>query len=199
MFIRSERLFLRPAWPEDAAELHPLVDDEALARMVRVPWPYRLDDARAYAAMPQAPRYPHFVITLPQAPGGARLVGTVGFAPFEGEVELGYWIARDCWDRGYATEAVRAALSIARTLGHCRIIASHFADNHASRRVLAKLGFVPAGERSGRPAAVAQGGLIRRSCCVCGGPALDGRKWFCANVSARRKAGSPRSKRPGCC
>lgn len=32
MFIRSERLFLRPAWPEDWAELHAVIDDVAVVR-----------------------------------------------------------------------------------------------------------------------------------------------------------------------
>ena len=32
MFIRSERLFLRPGWPEDWTELFALIDDEAVVR-----------------------------------------------------------------------------------------------------------------------------------------------------------------------
>ena len=56
-------------------------------------------------------------------------------------MELGYWIARRHWGRGFATEAGRAVLAMARTLGHARIAASHFLDNPASGRVLAKLGF----------------------------------------------------------
>jgi len=150
VFIRSERLFLRPTWPEDWSELHSLINDEALARhLARVPWPYSADDARAYVGMPQAPRHPHFLITLPDlhgADGGARVIGAVGFADCEGQAELGYWIAREHWNRGYGTEAARAALTLARALGHCRIVSSHFVDNAASGRVLAKLGFVPTGQ-----------------------------------------------------
>ncbi len=36
---------------------------------------------------------------------------------------------------------MRAVLGIARTLGHRRIVASHFIDNPASGRFLQKLGF----------------------------------------------------------
>ncbi|MDG2004006.1 MAG: GNAT family N-acetyltransferase, partial [Novosphingobium sp.] len=32
MFIRSERLFLRPAWPEDWEELYPLIADYDVVR-----------------------------------------------------------------------------------------------------------------------------------------------------------------------
>ena len=43
--------------------------------------------------------------------------------------------------RGYATEACRAMVDIARTLGLPSIEGSHFVDNPASGRVLEKLGF----------------------------------------------------------
>lgn len=51
MFIRSERLFLRPGWPEDWAELLALIDDESVVRnLARAPWPYSPADARAFAS-----------------------------------------------------------------------------------------------------------------------------------------------------
>lgn len=154
MFIRSERLFLRPGWPEDWAELHALIDDEAVVRnLARAPWPYSPDDARAFAASPQGTRHPHFFITLPGA-HGSRLVGGVGLARDCDESVVGYWIAQAHWGKGYATEALRSILSLARTLGHGRIVAHRFADNPASGRVLEKAGFCPTGEiRLGRSAA----------------------------------------------
>ncbi|NKJ43306.1 GNAT family protein [Novosphingobium sp. SG720] len=150
MFIRSERLFLRPGWPEDWAELFGLIDDEAVVRhLVRVPWPYHPDDARAYAARAQSGLYPHFFVTLPGAEG-AQLIGCVGLMPDDhdpdGAPRLGYWIARAHWGRGFATEAARAVLALAATLGHRRVAARHFLDNPASGRVLAKLGFRSTGE-----------------------------------------------------
>ena len=147
MFIRSERLFLRPAWPEDWAELHAVIDDEQVVRnLARAPWPYGPEDARWFVGQPQDPQYPNFLVTLPGA-NGARLIGSCGLALSDaGGVELGYWIARNHWGRGYATEAARAVLSVARAIGHDRIEASHFIDNPASGQVLRKLGFRPTGE-----------------------------------------------------
>lgn len=146
MFIRSERLFLRPAWPEDWAELHALIDDEAVVRnLARLPWPYGPEDAKSFAALAQAGRHPHFFITLPGG-HGSRLVGCVGLARYGDETELGYWIGRRHWGQGYATEAVRAVLAFARSLGHRRVVATPFADNAASARVLAKAGFRSTGE-----------------------------------------------------
>lgn len=146
MFIRSERLFLRPGWPEDWEELLGLINDEAVVRnLARVPWPYTAEDARNFAQRPQEKLLPHFFITLPTAEG-AKLIGSAGLGRSDGEIELGYWIASDHWGQGYATEAARAVLRLAATLGHRRIVAHHFADNPASGRVLRKIGFRPAGE-----------------------------------------------------
>lgn len=146
MFHRSERLFLRPAFPEDCGAILAGIGDESIVRnLARAPWPYGMDDARSFAALPQDLRLPHFLVTLP----GVGVIGAAGLsAPggdHEGEAELGYWIAREHWGRGYATEAARAVLRIADTLGHRRIVAGHFVDNPASGKVLRKIGFLPTG------------------------------------------------------
>ena len=147
MFIRSERLFLRPGWPEDWPELLARIDDETVVRnLAKAPWPYTADDARWFANQPQDQRLPHFFVTLPTSSAPAEMVGCVGLAQSESGPELGYWIARDHWGRGYASEAVRALLKLARVLGHLRIEARHFVDNPASGRVLRKAGFTPTGE-----------------------------------------------------
>lgn len=143
MFHRSERLFLRPAFPEDWAAIKTCLGaDEGIVRnLARAPWPYGENAARAFAAMTQDPLLPHFLVTLP----GVGVIGSAGLGDHEGAPELGYWIARNHWGQGYATEAAGAVLRIARTLGHRRIIAGHFTDNPASGRVLAKLGFAATG------------------------------------------------------
>jgi RimJ/RimL family protein N-acetyltransferase len=65
----------------------------------------------------------------------------------EGEANIGYWIARAHWGQGYATEAGRAMLALARGLGHKRLVGRHFLDNPASGLVLRRLGFRPTDER----------------------------------------------------
>src|SRR5262245_42974396 len=118
MFIRSERLFLRPGWPEDWLELLAAIDDQDVVRhLARAPWPYTADEAKAFLALPAERMLPNFFITLPAA-DGAKLVGCAGLSRDGDEIELGYWIARDHWGQGYATEAARAVLSQARALGY---------------------------------------------------------------------------------
>lgn len=143
MFHRSERLFLRPAFPEDWAAITAcLGEDEGIVRnLAHAPWPYGEDAARAFAALTQDSRLPHFLVTLP----GVGVIGSAGLGEHEGDAELGYWIAREHWGQGYATEAAGAVLRIAHTLGHRRVFAGHFTDNPASGRVLAKLGFTETG------------------------------------------------------
>jgi RimJ/RimL family protein N-acetyltransferase len=55
--------------------------------------------------------------------------------------ELGYWIALDCWNRGYATEASQRVIDFGfEVLGLHRIEARHFLRNPASGQVMKKLG-----------------------------------------------------------
>ena len=144
MFHRSERLLLRPPWPEDWNHVLGGIADETIVRnLASAPWPYRSEDARKFVQLPVDPKFPRFLITRAS---DAALLGCIGIDSMDkGEVELGYWIARQHWGRGYATEAGRAVLEIAQMLGHEKIVASHFLDNPASGKVLRKLGFEPTG------------------------------------------------------
>lgn len=157
MFARTKRLLLRPIWAEDALPLFTAINDEGIVcNLASAPWPYTRDDAANFAARPQDPRLPHFLLTLP-GDDGQRLVGSVGLSPNDGPddgpsesddsdtPELGYWIARQYWGNGYAAEAGRYIIDIAKMLGHTRLTASHFIDNPASGRVLHKIGFTPTG------------------------------------------------------
>lgn len=144
MFLRTERLFLRPAWLEDAPELTRAIGHEPVVRMLaRVPWPYREEHARAWIERPEERHLPSLLVTLPRE--GGRIVGGCGLHDQDGRAEVGYWIAPDQWGRGFATEALQGLLTIARLAGHGRLTGRHAADNPASGRVLRKAGFRPTG------------------------------------------------------
>ena len=142
MFHRSDRLLLRPIWPEDWQGIFTGIADEGVVRnLASAPWPYSETDARDFASRPIDPHMPRFLITRAS---DAAIVGCIGIDPSpvdEDEVEIGYWIARPFWGQGFATEAARGVLEIAGTLGYLRVVASHFLDNPASGKVLRKLGF----------------------------------------------------------
>lgn len=146
MFVRTERLFLRPGWPEDLNDLLEAFKDEAIQRNAphASPLPRTREDAREYLSRPRDRHMPNFFMYL-RGTRGAKLVGCIGFEPYRDEVELRYWIAPAHRGRGYALEAVRAVIEQARTLGHRRLVAKHFVDNEASIRVLEAAGFQNAG------------------------------------------------------
>jgi RimJ/RimL family protein N-acetyltransferase len=146
MFARTPRLLLRPGFPEDAPALAMAIADEAIVRnLAVVPWPYGLRDAEAFLASPRDPVLPSLLV-FQRTNGAPQLIGSCGLhRRASGAVEMGYWIARAFWGRGFATEACEALIGIARALGLSQLEASHFIDNPASARVLDKLGFESTG------------------------------------------------------
>ncbi len=141
----TERLLLRPPRAQDAAAVfRGIANEEIVRNLASAPWPYAMEDAQAFAARPFNPDEPVLFLCLRE---GGELVGVAGLDRMpDGGTELGYWIARPHWNRGYAAEAGREMLRIAREeLGLSRVVAGHFTDNPASGRVLEKLGFVATG------------------------------------------------------
>jgi RimJ/RimL family protein N-acetyltransferase len=150
MFARTERLLLRPSWPEDAHELHQAIADEGIVRnLARAPWPYTHEEAVRFATMEHDETYPAFLMML-RTDGAPRLIGACGIGERNGDAELGYWLARPYWGLGFASEAGRAIVGIAKALGHRRLVAGHFMDNPASGSVLRKLGFRDTGKSEPR-------------------------------------------------
>jgi len=147
MFARTPRLLLRPGFPEDAPALAVAIADKAIvSNLATAPWPYRMRDAEAFLARPRDPVLPTLLI-FERTSGAPQLVGSCGLGRRpSGSVELGYWVATPFWGRGFATEACTALVDIARTLGLPSLEGSHFIDNPASARVIAKLGFRRAGK-----------------------------------------------------
>ena len=143
MFAVTERLLLRPGWAEDAPAVARALCDAAVVRnLSRVPWPYGLADAEQFLALPHEPCRPRFMICLRDRPE------PIGVISINDEVPaLGYWLARDHWGKGYATEAGRAVVALAdESLRLPRLLSSHATDNPASGKVLRKLGFRPTGK-----------------------------------------------------
>jgi len=147
MFARTPRLLLRPGWQEDTKALHAAMADEGVVRnLARAPWPYALSDAEAFIKQDRDPRLPMF-LAFNRTQGRPLLIGGCGIGRQEdGSLELGYWIARPYWGLGFATEATRAVMRIARATGLKDIGSSHFVDNPASGRVMRKVGFRPTGD-----------------------------------------------------
>jgi RimJ/RimL family protein N-acetyltransferase len=110
------------------------------------PHPYSLADAKGWIAR-IAGQNPVTVFVI-EVDGEAA--GTIGLHRRHDvqrlSAEVGYWLGRAFWGRGIVTDALRAVSRYGfETLGLVRIDALSFAHNAASRRVLAKAGFVEEG------------------------------------------------------
>ena len=83
------------------------IADEAIVRnLAIVPWPYRMRDAEAFLASPRDPILPSLPDLRAHRRRAPQLVGSCGLGRRpSGAVEMGYWIARPFWGRGFATEA----------------------------------------------------------------------------------------------
>lgn len=133
MLARSARLGYRDLQPFDATDLHAIVSNWDVARQLgSFPWPS--DPAfTATRAQPYTGDGFAWGVHL-----NGALIGTIAVT----KGELGYMIAPAQWRQGFAEEACRCALAHAfETLSLDDITAGVWADNDASRGVLAKLGF----------------------------------------------------------
>jgi [ribosomal protein S5]-alanine N-acetyltransferase len=143
--LETARLRLRAPLEADADAIIAIAGDfEVARRLGRVPHPYSARDLRYF-----------FDHVLPHEPTWAilwrvtgRLIGMIGLAPAAGgsSAELGYYLARDCWGCGIATEAARAVIEVGfEAFGYAKLTSGYHTDNAASGRVLAKLGFAVVG------------------------------------------------------
>lgn len=145
--LATPRLRLRPFRPTDAEELHRLVNDWEVVRMLsKLPFPYprpladefiastlrQLSDGSAY----------HLAITG-QEDAAEVIIGAVGLRLDRARRSgaLGYWIGRRFWGHGVAAEAAgRLARWALANLSIDRITASVSVDNPASAAVLRRIG-----------------------------------------------------------
>jgi [ribosomal protein S5]-alanine N-acetyltransferase len=78
-----------------------------------------------------------------------KLIGTCGFVssfPANKRAEISFAIRKDCWGRGYATEAVKKTIEFGfKEIKYNRIEAFCDVENKASSRVMEKCGMKPEG------------------------------------------------------
>jgi ribosomal-protein-alanine N-acetyltransferase len=141
----TERLTLRPFVGDDAFDVERLAGVREVAdTTLNIPHPYPHGGAAEWIRL-HAPAWidgTSATFAIVGQKTGA-LVGAVSLIikREHHRAELGYWIAVDCWNRGYATEASRRIIDFGfEDLRLHRIEAHHFLRNPASGRVMEKLG-----------------------------------------------------------
>jgi RimJ/RimL family protein N-acetyltransferase len=143
--LQTQHLILRPFNLFDAPEVQRLAGDRDIAAMtLLIPHPYADGMAEEWIkAHPKAFEEGisiNFAVVLRK---DEKLCGAIGLGidKKNSNAELGYWIGKPYWGRGYCTEAAKAILKYGfEVIGLNRIYATHFPHNPASGRVMQKIG-----------------------------------------------------------
>lgn len=147
--VKTERLLLTPIDPADGPELWSAVDGSRWHLERWLPWvPFNNTPeasqryAEACAADWDAGRAVRFAI---RDKSSRKLLGVVGLdscVHLHRACELGYWLERSATGRGLMVEAARGCVDFAMSrMGAHRLRCAAATDNHASLRVIARLGF----------------------------------------------------------
>lgn len=142
--LETSRLALRPFAMDDAKLVQQLAGDREVAATTRlIPHPYPDGLAEAFiGSLPEQYRQGSgatFAITLQSG----ELIGAISlqFQWDDQHAEMGYWVGKPYWNRGFCTEAAHRVLQFAfGPLDLRRVFANYLANNPASGRVLSKLG-----------------------------------------------------------
>jgi RimJ/RimL family protein N-acetyltransferase len=143
--LKTSRLQLRAFGKADEQDLLTLISEkEVAATTLRIPHPCTLHDVQAWLSTHQE-EYQHgktirWAITHGQEgylTGGISLFLNQAFQ----SAELGYWIGKPYWGRGYAFEAASRVVEFGFNQAGLNRIEAHYMDeNQASARILQKLG-----------------------------------------------------------
>ncbi len=133
---------LRDFKEEDTSALLTILNEPKVVKYLssRIPKPYTLEDAHWWV-------FTGSKIGIVKAiEYNGTLIGCVGadrgVFEYQRSAEVGYWIAKDYWGQGFATQAIKQFIPcVFETSDIVRLFASVFSPNTASERVLTKCGF----------------------------------------------------------
>lgn len=147
--LETPSLRLRHLVADDAAAMMALNAEASTRRWLPSHVYPTLEDARARMAYliacyadPGHPQRGPYVLAV-ELKAEARLLGHVGFSPFDGDVEVSYAIAEDSRGCGHATEALgHACRWLVAAFAVPRVLAITESANADSRRLLERTSFV---------------------------------------------------------
>ena len=116
-----------------------------------------LEDALVYFWLPQTLEHPedyhwytNWEIVVKSSNTSVGGIGFIGYPDAKGETEVGYMLDELQQGKGYALEALQGMLSWAFSDTHTNAIIARTAENnHPSRKLLTKAGFIEEGNEEG--------------------------------------------------
>ena len=141
---KAARVKLRPLDSSDAHALNPILRDGRATRFLPA-WVRRATGRQFVARVSGEQRRGEGVAFAIVPLGSEKAIGQVRlfhWSPADRVAELGFWIRRKHWGRGFGTEAVRLACRYGfRAMSLHRIEAVVLVGNEGSKRALEKVGF----------------------------------------------------------
>jgi RimJ/RimL family protein N-acetyltransferase len=152
--LETERLVIRPWRHDDRAAFAVIAHDAEVMRYVNGGVPLSEPEIDEFLTRQARHISVHsFCMGAVVEKSSGRIIGAAGPQPLgtTGELEIGWWLARDVWGRGFATEAGRAAMNhVLETLQRPRVLAIIDAGNEPSTRVVQRLGMRYEGRKTGK-------------------------------------------------
>lgn len=148
--IKTQRLILRPWKESDAPALYTLAKDGEVGP--RAGWePHKNIEESLDVIQKIFSNDCTWAITLKD---NGELIGCIGYYTYHtsnieigiNDAEVGYWIGKEFWNKGFCTEALMEIIDFCFNKKKFDILwADFFVDNPASGRVMEKCGFIDTG------------------------------------------------------
>ena len=145
MIIKGEKINLRSLTLPDADSLYENVKDKEIAEFTTVPHPYPKDGAKEFIEITQKQAKDETGYQLGIEFEG-KIIGMISLmsvSKVHKNANLGYWLGKKFWKRGFTSEAVKLILKfgfIDLKLEKISVTARH--PNEASINLIKKIGFV---------------------------------------------------------
>lgn len=143
--LNLKSVTLRPFVLDDAMRVSELANCEEIAgKLSSLPYPYHVDDAKRWIKLLEQSfedkTHISYAITIKNT---GELIGEVSLRiDWKAKrAQLGYWIGKDYWNKGYGYAAALGMVDFGFTyLNLHKIFAIHYSGNPASGRILRKIG-----------------------------------------------------------
>ena len=141
--IRTERLLIKTPEIDDKFELTQLINDKDVIKWLSdTPFPYTLNHAEEFIERSQEETLKQESYNFLIFHNG-EMIGGIGLRDFcNKSCQVGYWLGKQYWGNGFATEALKSILDFGfGQLNLVKIYAAYNIGNEGSIRVLTKCGF----------------------------------------------------------
>lgn len=141
--LETDRLILSELRKEDIPSVMDYLQDKIFSDLTsNIPYPYTEKHAEFWLNMSKEAFDNHTGFTFAIRNKEEQIIGAIGLHDRgDDKAELGYWMGKPFWNKGYVTEAATALINFGfRELEVNKIYATYFLHNPASGRIMEKAG-----------------------------------------------------------